>query len=127
MIDPLVQRLLEQVLDTPTKLHMLLMFHEHPRCKLTAAAIAERLFRDIWSVEQALEDLTAAGFLSVAQVTGGQPVYRYTPPPEWHEAIRRLVRSYNDPIERDMIQRTIRDLSVYALFRRSELERFEFV
>ncbi|ABY33471.1 MAG TPA: hypothetical protein DEF43_10090 [Chloroflexus aurantiacus] len=127
MIDPLVQRLLEQVLDTPTKLHMLLMFHEHPRCELTAAAIAERLFRDIWSVEQALEDLTAAGFLSVAQVTGGQPVYRYTPPPEWHEAIRRLVRSYNDPIERDMIQRTIRDLSVYASFRRSELERFEFV
>ncbi|MBO9311418.1 MAG: hypothetical protein J7465_04160 [Chloroflexus sp.] len=127
MIDPLVQRLLEHVLDTPTKLHLLLMFHEHPRAELTASAIAERLFRDIWSVQQALEDLTAAGFLSVANVAAGQPFYRYTPPPEWHEAIRRLVRSYNDPIERDLIQRTIRDLSVFASFRRSELERFEFV
>ncbi|MEF3273515.1 MAG: hypothetical protein K6356_03810 [Chloroflexus sp.] len=126
MIDPHVQRLLENVLDTPTKLHILLMFHEHSRCELTAAAIAERVFRDIWSVQTALEDLTMAGFLSVTNTVGGQPVYRYTPPPEWHEAIRRLVRSYNDPLERDLIQRTIRDLAAFASFRRNEQERFEF-
>ncbi|WP_298816587.1 hypothetical protein [Chloroflexus sp.] len=126
MIDPHVKRLLEHVLDTPTKLHLLLMFHEHPRSELTAAAIAERLFRDIWSVQHALDELTLAGFLSVTNTVGGQPVYRYMPPPEWHEAIRRLVRSYNDPLERDMIQRAIRDLAAFASFRRSELERFEF-
>ncbi|WP_298406701.1 hypothetical protein [uncultured Chloroflexus sp.] len=127
MIDPHVQRLLEHVLDTPTKLHLLLMFHENPRSELSAAAIAERLFRDIWSVQQALDELAASGFLSVTNTMGGQPIYRYTPPPEWHEAIRRLVRSYNDPLERDLIQRTIRDLAALASFRRNELERFEFV
>ncbi|ACL23098.1 MULTISPECIES: hypothetical protein [Chloroflexus] len=126
MIDPHVQRLLEQVLDTPEKLHLLLMFHEHPRCELTATAIAERLFRDIWSIQQALDELTAAGFLAVNKSVGGEPLYRYTPPPEWHEAIRRLVRSYNDPLERDLIQRRIRDLAAFAAFRRYELERFEF-
>ncbi len=126
MIDPLVQRLLENVLDTPVKLHMLLLFHEHPRCEWTATAIAERLYRDIWSVQQALDELMMAGFLSIAKTVGSQAIYQYRPPPEWHEAIRRLVRSYNDPIERDLIHRKIRDLAVFATFRHDTLNRFEF-
>ena len=50
MLDPLVQRLLEHAIDTPVKLHLLLLFHENPRLEASSFTIANRVCRDIWSV-----------------------------------------------------------------------------
>jgi hypothetical protein len=120
MLDPIVQRFLEQVVDSPVKLHLLLLFHENPRLEASAVKMAERTCRDIWSVTQALEELAADGVMRLAAQVGFQEsVYRYAPRPDMIEPIRRLIHGYDDPIERDHLQRTLRDLSAYASARRS--------
>jgi hypothetical protein len=119
MVDPMVQQLLEQAIDTPVKLHLLLIFHENPRTEATAQAIANRVCRDIWSVTEALHELAEDGVMIVAATAHGEPVYRYAPLVALHEPIRRLLSGYDDPLERDKLQRSIRDLSAYASYRRA--------
>ncbi|MFV9505774.1 MAG: hypothetical protein AB4911_14560 [Oscillochloridaceae bacterium umkhey_bin13] len=119
MVDPLVQCLLEQAIDSPVKLHLLLIFHENPRMEVTPQTIAERICRDIWSVSQALSELADAGIMLHAASANGEALYRYGPSGEHIEAIRRLLRGYDDPLARDHLQRVIRDLASYAPYRRS--------
>jgi len=119
MVDPVVQQLLEQAIDTPVKLHLLLIFHENPRLEATAHAIANRVCRDIWSVSQALAELAEDGVMMIAATAHGEPMYRYAPLAPLHEPIRRLLDGYDDPLERDKLQRSIRDLAAYATFRRA--------
>ncbi len=118
MVDPLVQRLLEQAIDSPVKLHLLLLFHENPQLEAGAATIAERVCRDIWSVTEALEELAEARVLLSIPVPSDH-LYRYAPAEELLEPIARLLRGYDDPIERDKLQRSIRDLAIYAPYRRA--------
>lgn len=118
MVDPLVQRLLEDAIDTPVKLHLLLMFHENSRMEATPSAIADRVCRDIWSVSQALIELAEDGVLFQVAASHDDAVYRYEPAPKLVDAIRRLITGYDDPLERDKLQRTIRDLASYAPYRR---------
>lgn len=120
MVDPMVQRLLEQAIDTPVKLHLLLLFHENPRLEATARVIADRVCRDIWSVSQALHELADDGIMMRAAIVSGEPLYRYVPSTEHVEPIRRLICGYDDPLERDKLQRKIRDLAAYAPYRRTE-------
>ncbi len=124
MIDQIVQQLIEQAIDSPTKLHLLLIFHEHPRLEITPNKMAERTCRDIWSVAQAMHELVEDGILSVAPSIG-EPRYRYTPRPEKVEPIRRLVAMYDDPLGRDVLHRAIRDLAGYASRRRSVFSSWE--
>lgn len=119
MVDPLVQRLLETAIDTPVKLHLLLVFHENPRLEATPSAIADRVCRDIWSVTQALHELAEDGVMLHAATSHSEPVYRYAPAAEHVDAIRRLITGYDDPMERDKLQRKIRDLASYAPYRRA--------
>lgn len=119
MVDPLVQRLLERAINTPVKLQLLLMFHEHPRMEATPGAIAERTCRDIWSVSEALEELAETGVMLQARGPHNEAVYRYAPLGELVEPIQRLLRGYDDPLERDTLQRSIRDLASYAPYRRA--------
>ncbi|MCU0493076.1 MAG: hypothetical protein MUD01_15930 [Chloroflexaceae bacterium] len=118
MIDQSVQQLLEHAIDTPTKLHLLLLFHGNPQLETTARHIAEHTCRDIWSVNEALSELAEDGILHVLQGSGGQR-YRFVPRAEFVEAINRLVRGYDDPLERDVLHRSIRDLAGYAYVRRA--------
>jgi hypothetical protein len=124
MVDPIVQRLLEQVIDSPIKLQLLLIFYENPRFEGTAAQIAGRLYRDIWSTRDALSELTEDGLL--ATVAGGEPIYRYRPCTEYCEPIFRLVQSYNEPLERDQLQRSLREIASYAPYRRASRGAFSF-
>src|SRR5690349_12989849 len=101
MIDPIVHRLLEQTIDSPIKLQLLLIYYENPRFEGSASQIAEWLYRDIWSTREALGELAEDGLLSI--VGAGEPIYRYQPRPEYREPIFRLVQSYNEPLERDQI------------------------
>lgn len=119
MVDPEVQRLLDQAIDTPVKLHLLLLFYENPRMEATPGAIADRLCRDIWSVSQALQELCEDGILLCTTVGRREPVYRYAPNKELVPVIERLVRGYDDPLERGQLQQYIRTLASYAPYRRS--------
>jgi hypothetical protein len=121
MIDPLVQQLLEQAIDTPVKLHLLLVFYENPRLETTPRVIADRVCRDIWSVSQALYELAEDGVMLRAIAANGDPVYRYEPTSDHIDSITRLIRGYNDPLERDVLQRSIRDLAAYAPYRRANV------
>jgi hypothetical protein len=118
MVDPLVQRLLEQAVDSPVKLHLLLLFHENPRLEAAPRVIAERVCRDIWSVSQALQELAEDRVLLSIPIPGDQ-MYRYAPAEDLLEAIDRLLLGYDDPLERDKLQHCIRDLARYAPYRRA--------
>ena len=121
MIDPTVLSLIESAIESPVKLHLLVMFHENQRLEATASAVADRVCRDIWSVSEALAELAADGVLMQAATAHGEPVYRYGPTPELLPVLERLMRSYDDPLERDLIQRAIREQADLALFRRVRL------
>ena len=117
MIDPTVQGLLEQVIDSPIKLQLLLLCYENPRFEGSASQVAERIYRDIWSTREALRELAEDGLLFTTGA--GDPVYRYRPCPEYREPIFRLVQSYNEPLERDQLQHTLREIASYARYRRA--------
>jgi hypothetical protein len=118
MIDPSVQQLLEEVIDSPVKLQIVLMFYENRGMDGTASQFANRMYRDIWSTREALRELAEDGILTTTSIAG-EPVYRYRPRSEYVDPIFRLVQSYNEPLERDKIQRAIRDIASYAPYRRS--------
>ena len=116
MIDPMVHRLLEQAIDSPIKLQLFLLYYENPRFEGTASQIANRIYRDIWSTREALRELAEDGLLIAC---GSESVYRYRPRAEYREPILRLVQSYNEPLERDHVQRALREIASYAPYRRA--------
>jgi hypothetical protein len=124
MIDPIVQRLLEQVIDSPIKLQLVLMYYESPRFEGTAQQVAQRIYRDIWSTREALCQLADDGLLSAAGP--GEPAYGYRPLAEYREAIFRLAQSYNEPLERDHVQRALREIASYAPYRRASHSAYTF-
>ena len=119
MIDPTVLSLIESVIESPVKLHLLVMFHENQRLEATASAVADRICRDIWSVSEALAQLADDGVMMQAATAHGDSVYRYGPTAELRPLLERFMRSYDDPLERDIIQRAIREQADLALFRQA--------
>ena len=117
MADKLVQGLIERIVDSPLKLQLLLLYCEHRRLEGTAAQIAQRIYCDLWSTHEALRELAADGILSY-QAGASDPIYRYNPRPELLESIVRLCQVYNDPLERDGMQQLVRNVAVYAPYRR---------
>jgi hypothetical protein len=95
------------------------MFVENPRLEATPRAIADRVCRDMWSVAQALHELAEDGIMMHAATANGDPVYRYGPTTRRLDPITRLIDGYNDPLERDLLQRSIRDVASYAPYRRA--------
>lgn len=118
MLDSSIQRLLEQAIDSPTKLQLCLLFHENQVLEGTATQFANRIYRDIWSTSEALRQMTEDGILFASGNTN-EPVYRYRPRPEYADAIVRLAQCYNEPLERDRVQRALREVASYAPYRRS--------
>ena len=118
MVDSAIQRLLEQAIDSPIKLQLCLLFDENPRMEGSAAQLANRIYRDIWSTRTALRELAEDGILCLSSLVG-EPIYRYRPRTEYVDAIFRLAQSYNEPIERDAIQRALREVASYATYRRA--------
>ena len=117
MIDPTVQRLLEQAVDSLIKLQLLLLYYENPRFEGTATQVAERTYKDIWSTREALCELAEDGLLNASSTA--DPIYRYLPRPEYREPIVRLVQCYNEPLEREQLQRELREVARNAPFRRA--------
>ncbi|ABU58865.1 MULTISPECIES: hypothetical protein [Roseiflexus] len=118
MIDQSVRSLLEGVIDTPLKLQLALMFAERRCLYATAAQVADRIYRDIWSTREALRELAEGGVLSETMTKDG-PAYAFCPSGELAEPIRRLVQCYNEPLERDLLYRTLREIAGDASYRRA--------
>jgi len=120
MVDSTIQRLLEKAIDSPIKLQICLLFDENQRMMGSAAELANRIYRDIWSTREALRELAEDGVLCVSDIAG-EHIYTYRPRAEYVDAIFRLSQSYNEPIERDAVQRALREVASYARYRRSTL------
>lgn len=120
MVDSTIQRLLEKAIDSPIKLQLCLLFDENKRLGGSAAEMANRIYRDIWSTREALRELAEDGVLGVGDSTV-EPIYIYRPRAEYIDAIFRLAQSYNEPMERDAVQRALREVASYAKYRRSTL------
>lgn len=125
MLDTSIQHLLEQAIDSPTKLQLCLLFYENRRLEGTAAQLANRMYRDIWSTREALREMVEDGILAEVGA-GAEPLYRFRPHAERAEAIFRLAQSYNEPFERDQIQRLLRDIASYARYRRANMRNTGF-
>jgi hypothetical protein len=117
-IDPLVQRLLAQTINSPIKLHLVLLFHEHPRLEGSARQIIQRIFRDIWSTQAALRELAEDGILGVID-SASEPVYGYCPATEQRLTIARLVDIFDDPFAREQIHALLHELAGDAVYRRA--------
>ena len=117
-IEPLIQRLLAQAINSPIKLHLVLLFHDNPHLEGCARQINQRIYRDIWSTQEALRELADDGILRVSGGTD-EPVYSYRPRTEHRVPITRLVERFNDPFARDEIHARLRELTTDRLYRRS--------
>jgi len=118
VIAPLIQRLLALAINSPIKLHLVLLFHENPRLKGSARQISQRIYRDIWSTQEALGELAGDGILGIVGGSGG-PIYSYDPRSEHRAAIARLVERYDDPFARDQIHDLLRESASEAAYRRN--------
>lgn len=112
-IDPLIQHLLAQTINSPIKLHLLLLFHENPQIVGGARQIIQRIFYDIWSTQDALRELADDDILGVSD-RAGEPVYSYQPRTEHRLAIARLVERFDDPFARDQIHGLLREITGVA-------------
>ena len=112
MLDSILQRLLEEAVNTSTKLAIVLLYAERPDLSATPAQISQRLYDDIGSVETALHELAEDGILDLR---GGQ--YCYRPAAEWWEGLGRLISAYNAPLQRLEIMRVVDELDRYAPYR----------
>jgi hypothetical protein len=110
VIDPALERLLGEAINSPLKLYLVLLFHANPGLHGNARQISARIFRDIWSTQAALRELACSGILSPND-DGRDPVYRYSPRIEDRLVIARLVERFDDPFMRDRIHAELRDLA----------------
>ena len=112
MLDSSLRRLLEEAVNTSTKLAIVLLYTGRPSSAATPQEISQRICRDIWSVEEALQELAEDGIL-VHQ--DGR--YHYRPRPGWSADLVRLVTAYDEPLLRLEIMRVVADLDRYAPYR----------
>lgn len=120
MIESTLQHLIEHVIDSPVKLHIMWIFHEQSRLEATPQQMAERTCRDIWSVSDALDELAEDGALVRLSHADGGIRFQYAPDSALIEPLNKLFHSYDDPMARDLIQRAIRASAEYAPFRRAQ-------
>ena len=118
MLDSAIHHLLEQVIDSPAKLQLCLLFYENRQLEGNATQFANRIYRDIWCTREALRQLAEDGILE-AGGSPTDPVYHYRPRAEYVDPIFRLAHSYNEPLERDKIQRALHEIASYAPYRRA--------
>jgi hypothetical protein len=103
MIDLNVQILLEKAINSRTKLQLLQIFYENPSAGKKVSELVQRCCRDLWSVRDALDEMAEDGILVIGRTVGGEQIYYYSPTVEDYPVIEELMRSYDDPLERDTI------------------------
>lgn len=115
MMPSSIHLLLERVIDTPVKLHCVMLFAQRTITKGTIKHIAQHVGHDIWSIEQSIGELVDAGILqrSEAEI----PQFVYAPQPYLRDALNLLMVAYSDPMQRSEIHDYVREVSRYAPYR----------
>ncbi len=119
MLDPQVRTLIESAINSSCKLAIAVLFAERPAVRLSASEIAERVFRDRWSVETALSELTAAGVLELRNGRYGLPATM-----DMRDQLRRLQDGYADPLTRMELLHFLREVERYQPYRHELPHRF---
>jgi len=95
------------MVDSPLKLHLLLLFYRNPRLSSTAGSLSEWLRECPWGIEEAAEALADAGFLARVEQRG-RIQYRLEPSREWWTLLESLATCYDDPLRRDEVYTQVR-------------------
>lgn len=119
MLDPQVTQLLETGINTSCKLAIMLKFLEQSTLSLSASELAARVCRDIWSVQAALEELAEDGLLYCVERR-----YSCKACAELATQLQLLGDTYAHPLQRNELQRLLRDLESYAPYRKELPRRF---
>jgi hypothetical protein len=119
MLDPQVRNLVETAVNSSCKLAIAVLFAERPALRLGASEIANRVFRDRWSVESALSDLVAAGVLELRDGRYGTPAEI-----DMRDQLRQLQDGYADPLTRMELLRVLREVERYTPYRHELPNRF---
>ncbi len=112
MLDSSIHRLLEEVINSSTKLTIVMLYAGEKTLNATATEVSRRLWSNIWTVGPALEELAAC---HVLVVENGK--YRLDPAPERRDILRRLIALYDEPVHRQEIMRVVAELDRYAPYR----------
>jgi hypothetical protein len=104
------------LIDSPLKLHLMLLLYRNPSWVGAAVRLSEWLHESPWSVEEALEGLGDAGLLSRDDARG-VIYYRLAHGHEHWAFLERLVSCYEDPLQRDKVYQQVRIADRERLFR----------
>jgi hypothetical protein len=113
MLDPQVTQLLVNGIDTSCKLAIMLRFAESSGLAATPHELAARICRDMWSVQQALDELVEDDLLQRAENR-----YLSAGSPGMQSRLHALRDTYDQPLQRLELQRLLRDLEQYAPYRK---------
>jgi len=113
MLDPQITHLLETAINTSCKLAIVLTFMENGSWCATPSEIAARVCRDIWSVEEALQELAEDGILFARDRR-----YCYASGTDIRTRLRALQEIYAHPLERNELNSLVRELERYAPYRK---------
>ncbi len=119
MLDPQVTQLLETAVNTSCKLAIILHFLDHRQLCMSPRQMAERLGRDVWSIETALQKLAED---DVVMLQDG--LCFFAPSPERKAQLEALHQTYDHPLLRDEIHLLVRELERYAPYREEMPELF---
>ena len=112
MLETGIRRLLEDAVNTSCKLAIVMVYAQQGGMSATPAQMSERLCRDVWSMETAMQELAEDGILAEDD---GQ--YRLCPSPRHRERLARLISVYDEPMYRQEIVELLGDLDRYAPYR----------
>ena len=112
MLETGIRRLLEDAVNTSCKLAIVMVYAQQAGMSATPGQMSQRLCRDIWSMETAMQELTEDGILAEDD---GQ--YRLCPSPRHRESLERLISVYDEPVYRQEIVGLVGDLDRYAPYR----------
>lgn len=102
--------------DSTLKLHLLLLFHRHPRLCAETRSLIDWLHENPWSIAESLDALARAGFLGRIEGQGGAR-YRLEACRECWLLLDCLAACYNDPLCRDEIYARVREADQERQFR----------
>jgi hypothetical protein len=104
------------MIDTPLKLQLVLLFCRNPSWSGAPERVSEWLHESPWAVEEALEALFAAGLLE-RRAPQNVTEFRLNPSSEHWLWLDRLVRCFEDPLERDSVYQAVRNADRERQFR----------
>jgi hypothetical protein len=113
MLETGIRRLLEEAVNTSCKLTIVMAYAQRPNLSTTPMQMSQRLYQDIWSVEEAMQELAEDGIL-----TRTEGVYRVCPSSSRREALTRLIAVYDEPLRRQEIVQLVSELDSYAPYRK---------